>query len=153
MIQAIRQLLLTDATLAGLVDSERIYSQRRWLDTAPPAIILSRISTNPTIHKGSVSNLDRVRIQVSIYAESPAVADQMGALVRSVLDRYSGTQTVSAVDYVFDLIRFEDESDDYDDSAKINYKRQDYFVSCLRTAYLPDPGIGEMQIGTTFKVA
>jgi hypothetical protein len=144
MIPGIRSILLANPALSDIVAGERIYTQRRWMDTKMPAILLSRISTAPTQHKGTGSALDKIRLQVSFFTESPAEADQMGALVRQLLDRYSGGITVDGTDYMYDLIRFEDESDDYDDTAKINFKRQDYFVMLQRIA--PEPGIGNMII-------
>ena len=128
MIPGLRQILLNNTTVSSLLDGERIYTHRRWRDTPIPAVLLSVVSTTPTIHKGSGSNIDRVRVQVSIFTEDPGTADQLGSLIRLAFDRYSGMITVDTVDYSFDLILFDDEADDYDDSQKIYFKRQDYFV-------------------------
>lgn len=133
MIPGLRQILLNNAELSGLLDGERIFTGRRWLDSISPSMLLSIISTTPAKHKSSVSALDQVRVQVSIYSESPAESDQIGRLVRSQIDRYAGTVTVAGITYVFDQVSFEDESDDYDDTQKIYFKRQDYMVLIRRS--------------------
>ncbi len=128
MIPALRKILLDNPNLSSFVEGERIYTLRRWRDAQRPAIILSRVSNTPTNHKGAVSSIDMIRVQLSIFADDPATGDQIGAFARAALDRYSGTVTVATIDYHIDQILFEDESDDYDDNQKIYYKSQYYFV-------------------------
>jgi len=129
MIPAIRAILLNNTQLSALVGGERIYTLRRWHDTDWPAIILNSVSTTPTKHKQTKGRLDKIRLQVSIFADAPGTADHLAALVRSELDKYSGSVTVVGVVYDIDMITFEDDSDDYDDNQNVYFKRQDYFIT------------------------
>lgn len=129
MIPAIREILLNNSQLSAIVGGARIYTQRRWHDTDWPAIIISKVSTVPTKHKQTKGKLDKVRVQVSIFADDPGTADHIGSLVRSELDKYTGTVTVVGVVYNIDMINFEDDADDYDDNQNVYFKRQDYYIT------------------------
>jgi hypothetical protein len=80
-----------------------------------PAVVYHIVSNNGEDVKDSRSLVDTIRFQVSVWASSYTLATSTASLIREALDGLSGEVSGCSVDYM----RFEDESDGYDDEYKI----------------------------------
>lgn len=91
MEEELRQLLLGDATIAGLVGA-RVHWQRRPQGMPLPAIVLTAVSRTdePTLD-GPTSPVDR-RVQVDAYATTYADAKTLERAVISRLHGFRGTR-------------------------------------------------------------
>lgn len=129
----IYSVLSSNASLTGVVGL-RIYPQTAPQTTTYPYIVFQNVSTVPTNTKGSTgtSTMDRLRIQVTMVANSQTQIDQIGVLVRSALD-YIWQQTISAT-YV-QSITYQSEVDMFDEGSGqdgLYIKHQDYFLTISR---------------------
>lgn len=87
---AIYGILSGDATLTALV-STRIYPEAAPQNAANPLIVYSESTPEFNDNKSGVSHLDVNLVQVDVYASTISVRNTIGARVRTLLDRYSGT--------------------------------------------------------------
>jgi hypothetical protein len=84
--------LSADATLiAMLASNTSIYPEVAPQNAANPCIVYSESTPEFSDTKDGVSHLDSNIIQVDIYAQTMAQRNTIGARVRTLLDRYSGT--------------------------------------------------------------
>ena len=112
---AIYYLLEQNAGVTALV-STNVSPKRTGQTIAPPYITYSIISTVGNETKDQVSLLDKVRVQLDIYASTKIAADDIAAAVRTALDMASTTH-----DTHLQSIRFFNEMDgDFDDSALLD---------------------------------
>lgn len=97
----VKDYLLADATLAGLI-STRLYPDMLPQKVTYPAAVIQRIDTIRPGTLRTVAGLATARIQVDVYAQpasglsSRALADAVGAAVRTRLDGFgfkSGADT------------------------------------------------------------
>ena len=88
----------------------------------PPFIVYSIISNVPSDDKSGVSELDTVRVQVSIYHNDDRNLDTIATAVRTALDRVSGTYK----SVVIQSIRFDTEFGGYESASRLHYRIQDY---------------------------
>ena len=113
---AIYGILSGDATLTALV-STRIYPEAAPQNAANPCIVYSESTPEFNDNKSGVSHLDVNLVQVDIYASTISVRNTIGARVRTLLDRYSGTinsiniQSMQCV-YSFKTWEFENDKED-----------------------------------------
>lgn len=112
---------------AGMLDS-MIYGQQVAQGTPFPYICLSLSSSLPTIVK-AVSPLDEARVQVDVYAATPEEADEIDAMIRDILDFWTGT----VEGYVIDGISYiQNNSMEWDDYEKKHRTSADYKVRINR---------------------
>jgi hypothetical protein len=113
---AIYGILSGDATLTALV-STRIYPEAAPQNAANPCIVYSESTPEFNDNKSGVSRLDVNLVQVDIYASTISVRNTIGARVRTLLDRYSGTvnsiniQSMQCV-YSYKTWEFENDKED-----------------------------------------
>ena len=89
---AIYGILSADSTLTNLLaSSTSIYPEIAPQNAANPCIVYSESTGEFSDTKDGVSHLDTNVIQVDVYANTIADRNLIGARVRTLLDRYSGT--------------------------------------------------------------
>jgi hypothetical protein len=85
-------ILKNDATLiAMLASATSIYPEAAPQSAANPCIVYSESTPEFSDTHSGVSKLDINLIQVDVYAQTVAARNLIGARVRLLLDRYSGT--------------------------------------------------------------
>ena len=87
---AIYSLLYADTSIRQLVYT-RIYPEKAAQGDAMPYIVYSQISQTPTDSKTNGTGFDRYRVQVTAVAESYTTCETLGGLIRTALDRKTGT--------------------------------------------------------------
>lgn len=90
ILESIYSILFNDAGVNAAV-SGRIYPNMALLGADFPLIVFSNPSSAPIPTKESASVLDVHDIQVDIYSTTALQAGGVSALVRALLDRYTGT--------------------------------------------------------------
>jgi hypothetical protein len=89
---AIYGILHGDSTLIALLASNTsIYPEAAPQGALNPCIVYSESTPEFNDNKSGVSHLDVNIIQVDVYAATVAARNTIGARVRTLLDRYSGT--------------------------------------------------------------
>jgi len=111
--KVIYTLLSTNSPVTAVV-STRIFPDRASQGAPNPCIIYQDISNAPTDTKDGVSTLDVRRFQIDVYSETRAEAETVNGLIRTALDRQSGTIAGINVDKVI----YDSESDFFDDIAQ-----------------------------------
>lgn len=102
----------------------RTYPNKAPQGTVLPFLVYTVVLTSPNDTKDGVSDLDVIRIQVSVFSNTYANAQTLAGSVRTALDRYSGT--IQSV--VIDSINFEGETDLYDEEAQVHHKALDFSI-------------------------
>ena len=113
---AIYGILSGDATLTALV-STRIYPEAAPQNAANPCIVFSESTPEFNDNKSGVSHLDVNLVQVDVYASTISVRNTIGARIRTLLDRYSGTVNsinVQSMQMVYSYKTWEFENDKED---------------------------------------
>jgi len=83
--------------------------------TSQPSVVYRIISNSGEDLKDTRSIVDNIRFQVSVWASTYTLSSGIASLIRDSLDGLSGEVAGCSVDYM----RFEDESDGYDDEFKL----------------------------------
>ena len=84
--------LSADSTLTALLaTTTSIYPEIAPQGAADPCIVYSESTPEYNDTKSGVSSLDVNIVQVDVYASTIAARNTIGARVRTLLDRYSGT--------------------------------------------------------------
>jgi hypothetical protein len=139
---AIRDILTSDATLAGIVGS-RVFPNTVPAKTVFPFAVYTIIRTTPTDDKDGVSPLDDVRVQLDFYNKSYADNKDAASRARELLDRYRNLQYSSTL--AIDKAIFENEIDgEFDEAIGVYWTSQDYRFRINRTA------IGAVWFSQTF---
>lgn len=122
---AIRKLLIDNPDFAAIAGTG-VYPVRVAQTKPLPAVAYQIISNTPTNCKEGSSGLDRMRVQVNIYSERYEQQEQLAAIVRQILDGYSGP-----LSGITD-IAYQTETDLHEDAAEVYYKAQDYTITIKR---------------------
>jgi hypothetical protein len=69
------------------------------------------VRTDAITTKTSHNTYDRAMVQISLFGSDLNAVNNVADIIRIELDRYSGTVTVGGVDYIVDLIQFENRED------------------------------------------
>ena len=112
---------IIDSLLDGVI---ALYPKVAPQQTTGTHAVYHVISNTPTDVKESASVVDIVRVQISIFANTYAALQTAAESVRSTLDYFQGTTNSIAVD----LIRYENETDDYEMDTNEYMISQDYFI-------------------------
>jgi hypothetical protein len=123
-LQAVRDVLVADATVTALVDS-RIYPQVAPDGVARPFVILRLVSAVPYhTHDGAPADLlEAARVQVDSYGTEYAATHTLASAVDDVVGGLVGP-TLSATR--------ESLTDGYEDETALFFVRADYFVHRTR---------------------
>ena len=125
---ALRQYLLDDPTVSGLVGGVRIHNTRLPQDQVSPSIVYVKVSETGDYHMQGDSGLGQVRMQVDAWAQN---ADAATELANAVYDRLSGARDTVTVGSDFVNIRgsfLANGRDDYDAVAKLYRVSRDYII-------------------------
>ena len=126
--KAIEYILKNDATVSGYVGT-KVYPLMTIQNITAPFIIYGNNSADPLMQKDSVSTLDSVQFDVTIYHTLHYECNLIAEAVRKALDRISGT--TDGVGY--QSIRFITESEDFIENAKLFQITQSYIMRLIRT--------------------
>jgi hypothetical protein len=97
-----------------------------------PVLVYNQVSTSPVTTKDSFNDYDRSLIQLSIFCKSLDKCLAVAELIRTLLDRYSGTIAVGDTGYVIDLIRFQNqEFVGFDEDNNVFMIAQDYLIAMV----------------------
>lgn len=97
-------LLANDATIGV---GSRVYPLMRPQGTALPAIVYEEYAANPADTKDGVSEVDAIRVEITVIAATYPQARSIIGAVRAKIDRYKGT----VGDVVTDGIKYIDTQD------------------------------------------
>jgi hypothetical protein len=125
---ALRQFLLDDPTVSGLVGGVRIHNARLPQDQVAPSIVYVKVSETGDYHMEGDSGLGQVRMQVDSWAQN---ADAATELANAVYDRLSGAQEDVSVDSDFVRLKgvfLANGRDDYDAIAKLYRVSRDFII-------------------------
>lgn len=116
--------LKADGGVAALVTA-RIYPLRLPQVPTFPAIVYQTVSTVVLDHNhGGAGRLLRSRVQFTCWAASHAGADALADALRSALDGYAGTMTITVVEYSL----LQSERADWDAESEDYRRIQDYYI-------------------------
>lgn len=116
--------LTGDATLSGLMSS-RWYPL--WLPQDPtlPAGVYRRVTTSQDMAHDGAIDIEWLRMQLDIYAESFADVREVANAVRDCINGFSGTVDSTKVWSVI----FDNEVDDWTDLTEVYRITQDYHIN------------------------
>ena len=127
---AIYHLLSNDSTLTAMLSTPTSI----WLEVVPhgsispqaanPCIVYQESITDTNETNDGPSELDGLKIQIDVYADSAAQRNTIAARVRTVLDGQSGTFAGVVVDSI--IFGYGDKL--YDDIAKCYRFTSDYYL-------------------------
>lgn len=123
---AIRDLLLANPTVSGLVDGFRVHHQRLPQDQVDPSIVYNRISDIEDYNMAGSSGLVTIRMQVDAWAQDSDLAANLSNAARDVLTGARGVIGTDQVDVngVFVI----GGRDDYDEVTKLYRASRDYNI-------------------------
>jgi len=87
-------LIAANATAHALI-AGRVYPGVAKQETAYPCVVVSLVTPNPTNTKRAASDLDLTLVQVDVYGSTYTSAASTSAAIRTALDYYSGTVTLT----------------------------------------------------------
>lgn len=82
--------ILKDNAGVSAVTGTRIYPNTAPQGTANPCIVFQERSVDPSDTKSGVSHLDTCYVGIDCYCDGQRASKELGKLVRTALDRYSG---------------------------------------------------------------
>lgn len=114
---AIYGILSGDSTLTALLASTTsIYPEVAPQNAANPCIVYSESTPEYNDNMSGVSKLDINVIQVDVYAVTIAARNVIGARIRTLLDRYSGTMNsikIQSIQLTFSFKTYDEISNAY----------------------------------------
>lgn len=114
---AIYGVLSADSTLTALLASTTsIYPEVAPQNASNPCIVYSESTPEFNDNMSGVSKLDVNVVQVDVYATTIATRNTIGARVRTLLDRYSGTTNsikIQSIQLVFSFKTYDEISNAY----------------------------------------
>lgn len=131
---AIRQILLDDPTVAGLVGSLRIYPTNLPQGIQQPSIVCSMVSEDTHYHMQGASNLVSSRYQISAWALTADLSVELADAAKDALSGFRGDVgygSNSPLIYVTVQGIFHDQGGDgdaYDSTSKMYARRRDYSI-------------------------
>ena len=120
---------------SGFVSS-RIYPSQapQGINVTTPFVVMNTISTTPTNTKKEASTLDRVRVQISIFAKSFSNISTQAARIRTALENIIN-EDVLLDGTIVQCSTFEGQVDGIDSGAGLDgvyYIHQDYYFWITR---------------------
>jgi Protein of unknown function (DUF3168) len=125
---ALRQFLLDDATVSGLVGGVRIHNTRLPQDQVSPSVVYTKVSETGDYHMEGDSGLGQVRMQVDAWAQN---ADAATELANAIHDRLSGARQDVTVGSDFVRLKgvfLANGRDDYDNIVKLYRVSRDFLI-------------------------
>jgi hypothetical protein len=128
---AIRQILLNNATVSGLVGGSRVYPILLPQGITSPSVVYFLVTEDTTYNMRSSDNLISARYQIDGWALTADLSAQLGDACFDALSGFRGVvaygsnspqSTVNIHGVFHDIGR-----DEYDSTAKLFARRRDYF--------------------------
>lgn len=112
MEEAIYDILSKDANVSAIV-KDRIFPIMIPQGEKKESITYQRIDTIPTNDKDGASKLDVIKLDIDLWGSNYKVLKDLKAKVRTVLDRFDGTNSGFTIRIIFESERdlFEDDVD------------------------------------------
>lgn len=120
--EAIYTLLTSSSTLTA--KCSQISVLRELENISAPFLIYSIDNVTPLQYKDGVSPIDEVTLNIDIYSEYDKEANEIADIVRTLLERYSGT----VESQILQSIRFELQYNTFDNSSKLFNIVQNYTI-------------------------
>ena len=123
---------MVEAVVIGRLMEIEELAERVYINTVPqeegnPYAVVYVVSTSPTSVKDTVSPIDRIRVQVSVFARTYLDALSIADSVREYLDGY-----VSSLETESCRFTFEDRRGDFDEGADMQLITTDFFCDHKR---------------------
>ena len=108
---------------------DAILNKRIFPNTIPqnelfPAIIYTRVITEPTDTKDGVSKLDSITIDLDFFGIDYKILKDLAGKVKTAIDRFSGTKQSQ----VIEIIIFADQRSTYDTEGEVYHITQTYKI-------------------------
>lgn len=113
--------------------STRIYPLTIPQKVQYPAVVVTIIANEPSDTKTEASTLDAWRVQIDSYAATALLAQQLDSAIRTAIDRFRGTVTVTGdAAYFVDGIRYENTNEIMEPEKDIFRRSTDYQIRLHR---------------------
>lgn len=113
--------------------STRIYPLTIPQKAQYPAVVVTIIANEPFDTKTEASTLDAWRVQIDSYAATALSAQQLDSAIRTAIDRFRGTVTVTGdAAYFVDGIRYENTNEIMEPEKDIFRRSTDYQIRLHR---------------------
>jgi hypothetical protein len=89
-----------------------------------PFLVYSIDNVIPLQYKDGVSPIDEITLNIDIYSEYDKECNEIADIVRTLLERYSGTVETQ----IIQSIRFELQFNTFDTTSKLFYISQNYII-------------------------
>lgn len=121
---ALRDYLLADPTVSGLVGGYRIHHARLPQDQVEPSVVYTKVSETGDYHLQGDSGLGQLRMQIDSWAQD---SDSATVLANAVYDRLTGAKDV--VDSVnIKGVFLANGRDDYDSLTQLFRISRDFII-------------------------
>lgn len=125
-------LIAANATAHALI-AGRVYPGVAKQETAYPCVVVNLVNPGATTTKREVSNLDITMVQVDVYGSTYTATAAASAAIRTALDNYSGTVTLTGGGTtVVAGITYTNEMDGYVERPDIFRRITEYHISLKR---------------------
>lgn len=125
---------LTATAGVTAICSTRVYPLTIPQKAIYPAATITVISNEPSDTKTGASALDAWRVQIDSYAKTALQAQQLDSAIRTAIDRFRGTVTVTGdAAYFVDGIRYENTNEVMEGEKDIFRRSTDYQIRIHRT--------------------
>lgn len=116
----IAEIIELDSTANALMGG-RIYPNVLKQQTTYPAAAVTVVSNSPLNTKGQASDLDIGSVQLDVYGETYTSAANASAAIRTALDYYSGTVTLTGGGtVVVRHLEYKGQSDGFTENAELH---------------------------------
>lgn len=121
----LRTFLIADASIADVVNSERIYPINLPQGITETSVRYALVSGNrPFSSPSGPLELSAPRVQIDTFAPTYAEAIALAELIRKRIDGYKGAMGSVTVQGTF----FANERDGYEPESKLYFVSRDYFI-------------------------
>lgn len=125
-------LIAADGTANGLL-AGRVYPGVVKQEAGYPSVAVNLIDPNPTNTKTQASDLDLTMVQVDVYGTTYSTAAATSAAIRTALDYYAGTVSLTGGgSVVVAHIEYKSERDGYAEKPDIFRRMCEYSISIIR---------------------
>lgn len=125
---ALREFLVGDATISGLVGASRVYPIKIPQGVNQASVVYTRISGQADYKMEGPTGLNRLRIQMAAWAPTADAAVSLANAIKDRIDGFSGVMGTGGNAVTVQGVFQADEREMYDDTAKLHGVMRDFFV-------------------------
>lgn len=126
---ALRAFLLADSAVSAAVGGSRIYPGKMPQGQTSPSLVYSEISGVGDHHMQGPSGLARPRIQITAWAQTADLANDLYLKVKERLDGYQGVMGSGSAEVTVQGVFIESWRENDDEAANLRGKIADYFIA------------------------